>query len=89
MLSDRLAVNWSRLTINLDPETARVAKDLARRQKRSFASYVAILIEKDIAANEQLNEPRAEYHTQQEEKPPDNSKRSGGAGPRHRVSKSA
>lgn len=43
-------MNWSRLTINLDPETAKAAKNIARKQRRSFAAYVATLIERDLAA---------------------------------------
>lgn len=41
---------WHRLTVNLDPRVAIAAKELARRQHRSFASYVAVLIERDLAA---------------------------------------
>lgn len=80
-------MKWSRLTINLDPATAEAAKEIARKQRRSFAAYVATLIEQDMAAAEKLEEPKGTYHA--EEKPPDKSGRTSGAGPRHRVPKSA
>ena len=85
-------VNWSRLTINLDPATAKAAKEIARKQKRSFAAYVATLIEKDMAAGHAAEESPAPYIATAhgpKEKPPDNPSRTTGAGPRHRVSKSA
>lgn len=81
-----MPVNWSRLTVNLDPETAKAAKAIARKQKRSFASYVATLIEKDLEENTGVSEPAGEYKVAPPPKPPDKSKLSPGAGPRHRVS---
>jgi hypothetical protein len=43
-------MKWTRLTINLDPDAAAAAKAQAKAQRRSFAAYVAVLIEQDLAA---------------------------------------
>lgn len=86
-------MKWSRLTINLDPITADAAKEIAKKQRRSFAAYVATLIERDMAGQGQtLEEERDKYHAErstQKEKPPDSSGRTTGVGPRHRVQRSA
>ena len=42
--------------MNLDPVTADAAKKRAKDQRRSFAAYVATLIEKDLVARGVLEE---------------------------------
>lgn len=42
---------WKRLTVNLSDDVAEAAKRRAREQRRSFAAYVAGLIEKDLHAS--------------------------------------
>jgi len=70
-------VKWSRLTLNLDPVTADLAKKQAKAQRRSFAAYVATLIEYDLAKT--VREDPGQYTTQPlngpKERPPDKSKR--------------
>lgn len=41
--------NWSRLTVNLEPELAAIAQKRAAKDRRSFSAYVATLIERDLA----------------------------------------
>lgn len=43
-------MKWSRLTVNIEPDIAALAKKRAKEQRRSFAAYVATLIELDLAA---------------------------------------
>ncbi len=68
-------MNWSRLTINLDPETAAAAKEIARKQRRSFSVYVATLIEGDLAAGGRVSEPEAKYEVTAKPKKPDKTSR--------------
>lgn len=87
------ATKRRRLMVNLDPEVAPLVEQRARMLNRSVSNYIETLITAALAADGKLQEPAAPYLTQgihgPKEKPPDNAGRTTGAGPRHRVSKSA
>lgn len=44
-------MEWTRLTVNLDPALAERAKARAAAERRSFAGYVTVLIEEDLRSN--------------------------------------
>jgi hypothetical protein len=50
---------WKRVTINLEPELAEIAKKRAKARRQSVAAYFASLLEADI--KDQVNEPQAPY----------------------------
>lgn len=53
---------WQRLTVNLEPEIAEAAKARAKSKRQSFASYVASLIDQDLALREAAARHTDEHH---------------------------
>jgi len=43
---------WTRITINLEPELAAVAKQRAKDRRQSVAAYFASLLEADIKSDQ-------------------------------------
>lgn len=84
-------MKWQRLTVNLDDRLAGAAKARAKGQRRSFAAYVATLIEADIKKSGVEEDP-ATYGDGPAKsapaltKPPDKSQRHRGDGPHRKVS---
>jgi hypothetical protein len=86
---------WVRLTTNIEPKLAKDAKTRAKAQRRSFAAYVALLIENDLKVA-QVEEAAGSYITENKPsaKPPTHDKvadpppgsRKRGAGPNAAIS---
>jgi hypothetical protein len=51
---------WKRVTINLEPELAEIAKKRAKARRQSVAAYFATLLEQDIAGAVEES-PQAPY----------------------------
>ena len=83
----------SRYTVNIPTEHEAAVIARAKQLNRSIANYIEWLVRQDLSGETSVQEPRAPYGTPTvhgpKEKPPDNPGRTTGAGPRHRVSKSA
>lgn len=52
---------WKRITINLEPELADIAKKRAKAKRQSVASYFASLLEQDIAQSSVGESKQASY----------------------------
>lgn len=56
------AKTWTRVTVNLEPAIATLAKARAAQEKRSMAAHLAKLLEDDIAAHgHRVEEAQAPY----------------------------
>lgn len=85
------ATKRRRLMVNLPPEIAPLVELRAKQLNRSVSNYIETLITAALLADGMVEEAKGGYivHQGPKERPPDNSGRTTGAGPRHRVSKSA
>lgn len=52
--------DWKRITINLEPHLAEIAKQRAKQRRQSVASYFASLLEADVAEHT-VAEQQAKY----------------------------
>lgn len=61
--SKKKSENWDRLTVNIQPQLADLAKARAESQRRSFSAYIARLVELDLAGAIVNEGPQDPYQT--------------------------